>query len=608
VEPFRIAVAILLLAVASQAQDASAPQPSSDKTTPAEHHETIVVTGTPDPIPLSATDRSVTSYDVSPRAVLFGSFADVLRLDSSVDLQQRTPGLQGDISIRGASYGQTLVLVNGIRVNDAQSAHHNFDIPVPLDAVSQMEVLRGSGSTMYGSDAIGGVVNVITRIAPGPELRFRGGAGSFGTNVQSGYLSLPTGPVDQQFSFERELSTGFRDDRDYRNLAGSYEAQLRTSLGTTRVLLSGLDRPFGADQFYGNYNSWERTKTWFSSLHQDLGANTDFSLSYRRHTDLYVLLRNNPAYYTNRHEDDTWDAALRRKDDFTHTASLHYGAEGIADAVESTNLGYHRRRRAAVYADFDIRALRRFSFTVGAREEIYGSGQTVFAPTASGSFWVNAKIKLRGSASRAFRLPNYTDLYYHDPANIGNPFLKPEKAVTYEGGADVFLSRRLRFGATVFTRRDRNDIDYVRSSPDEPWQAMNFQQLSFRGVELALQARLTGSQQVEVQYTGLHGSASAAAVLQSKYLFTYPGEQAVATWQLFTHGWLARTRLGVLNRIARDPYALWDVDIAWTEHRIRPYLQLSNISDTRYQEIAGVVMPGRSALVGIELCLICKSK
>lgn len=607
-KPFPIAVTILLLAAGSRAQDAGATQPSNGKTTPAEHRETVVVTGAPDPVPLSASDRSVTSYDVSPRVVLFGSFADVLRLDSSVDLQQRAPGLQGDISIRGASYGQTLVLVNGIRVNDAQSAHHNFDIPVPLDSVSQMEVLRGSGSTMYGSDAIGGVVNVITRIAPGPELRFRGGVGSFGTNVQSGYLSLPIGPVAQQFSFERELSTGFREDRDYRNLAGSYEAQLRTSLGTTRVLLSGLDRPFGADQFYGNYNSWERTKTWFSSLHQDLGANTDLSFSYRRHTDLYVLLRNNPAYYTNRHEDDTWYAALRRKDDFTHTASLHYGAEGIADAVESTNLGYHRRRRAAVYADFDIRALRRFSFTVGAREEIYGSGQTVFAPTASGSFWVNSKIKLRGSASRAFRLPNYTDLYYHDPANMGNPFLKPEKAVTYEGGADVFLSRRLRFGATVFNRRDRNDIDYVRSSPDEPWQAMNFQQLSFRGVELALKAQVTSSQQVEVQYTGLHGSAAASAVLQSKYLFMYPSEESVVTWQLLTHGWLARTRLGVLNRIARDAYALWDVDVAWTHYRIRPYLQLSNLSDTRYQEIAGVLMPGRSALVGIELCIICKSK
>jgi iron complex outermembrane receptor protein len=609
VKPLSVIVALLLLATAGSAQDAvAASQPSSDKPVASEHREAIVVTGTPDPVPLSAADRSVSSYDVSPRVILFGSFADVLRLDSSVDLQQRAPGVQGDISIRGASYGQTLVLVNGIRVNDAQSAHHNFDIPLPLDAVSQMEVLRGSGSTMYGSDAIGGVINVITRVAPGPELRFRSGVGSFGTNVQSGFLSLPIGPVSQQFSFERELSTGFRDDRDYRNLAGAYEAQLRTALGSTRVLLSGLDRPFGADQFYGNYNSWERTKTWFSSLHQDLGTKTDFSLSYRRHTDLYVLLRDNPAYYTNRHEDDTWYAALRRKDDLTHTASLHYGAEGISDAVNSTNLGSHHRRRAAVYADFDMRALRRFSFTVGAREEIYGSGETVFAPTASGSFWVSSKVKLRASASRAFRLPNYTDLYYHDPANIGNPLLRPEEAVTYEGGADVFLSRRLRFGATVFTRRGRNDIDYVRSSPDDPWQAMNFQRLSFRGVELALQARLNSSQQVELQYTGLHGSASTAAVLQSKYLFTYPSEEAVATWQMLAHGWLARTRLGVLNRIARDPYAVWDVDVAWTRHRIRPYLQLSNISDTRYQEISGVVMPGRSALVGIELCIICKSK
>jgi iron complex outermembrane receptor protein len=608
VKPSRIAVSILLLATAARAQNTGAAQLPKDKTAPAEHHETVVVTGTPDPVPLSAADRSVTSYDVSPRVVLFGSFADVLRLDSSVDLQQRAPGVQGDISIRGASYGQTLVLVNGVRVNDAQSAHHNLDIPVPLDAVSQMEVLRGSGSTMYGSDAIGGVINVITRIAPGPELRFRSGIGSFGTNVQSGYLSIPIGPLAQQFSFERELSTGFRDDRDYRNLAGSYEAQLRTALGSTRVLLSGLDRPFGADQFYGNYNSWERTKTWFSSLHQDVGANTDFTFSYRRHTDLYVLFRDNPAYYTNRHEDDTWYAALRRKDDLTHAASLHYGAEGISDAVDSTNLGNHHRRRAAVYADFDMRALRRFSFTVGAREEIYGSGQTVFAPTASGSFWVNSKLKLRASASRAFRLPNYTDLYYHDPANVGNPFLKPEKAVTYEGGADVFLSRRLQFGATVFTRRDRNDIDYVRSSPASPWQAMNFQRLSFRGVELTLQARLNSSQQVEVQYTGLHGSASAAAVLQSKYLFTYPREEAVATWQMLSHGWLARTRLGVLNRVVQGPYALWDIDVAWTHYRIRPYLQMSNLTGTTYQEIAGVVMPGRSALVGIELCIICKSK
>jgi iron complex outermembrane receptor protein len=588
------------------------PAPNSDPGStpdPQEHRETVVVTGTPNPVPLSAADRSVNTYELPSRVLLFGNFADVLRLDSSVDLQQRAPGVQGDISIRGASYGQTLVLLNGVRINDAQSAHHNFDIPVPVDAISQVEVLRGSGSILYGSDAIGGVVNVITRVAPGPELRLRTAVGSFGTNVQSGFFAITTGPVSQQFSFERELSTGFRDDRDYRNLAGSYQLQTRTRLGATSILLSGLDRPFGADQFYGNYNSWERTKTWFSSLHQDLGSDTDLSFSYRRHTDLFVLLRNNPAYYTNRHEDDTWYAALRRKNDFTPTTSLHYGAEGISDAVNSTNLGNHHRRRAAVYADFEMRALKRFSFSVGAREEVYGGGQTVFAPAASGSYWVNEKLKLRAAASRAFRLPNYTDLYYHDPANVGNPFLKPEESVSYEGGADFYLSPRLRFGATVFNRRDHNDIDYVRSPLDSLWHATNFQQLTFRGVELAAEARVSSSQRVELQFTGLHGSAPTATVLQSRYLFTYPSEQTVATWQMISSvGWMARTRIGVLNRVGRNAYALWDVDVAWTRTRIRPYVQLSNLTNTSYQEITRVVMPGRSILGGVEVCVLCGAK
>jgi iron complex outermembrane recepter protein len=568
------------------------------------HRETVVVTGTPEPLPLGESDRSVNAIEVPSRALLLGNLAAVLQLDSSVDLEQRAPGVQGDISIRGGSAGQTLVMVNGVRVNDAQSAHHNFDVPLPIDAIQQVEILRGSGSTLYGSDAVAGVVNVLTRVEPETELLFRSGVGNFGTNTQSGFFSFNAGAVSQQFSFERELSTGFRDDRDYRNLAGSSETQIRTGLGTTRILLSGLDRPFGADQFYGNFNSWERTKTWFSSLHQDFGRQTDFTLAYRRHTDLFVLYRDNPAFYTNRHDDQTWDTALRRHDELNSAITVFYGAEGLAESVQSTNLGEHHRRRGAVYGDFEARSLRRFSFSAGLREEFYGHAHSVLAPTVSGGMWLTGKLKIRASVSRAFRLPNYTDLYYHDPANIGNPSLKPEETLDYEGGIDLHLAPKWRMAATVFQRRDKNDIDYVRYSPRGIWQATNFQQIHFNGVEALTEVNLSSSQQVQVQYTALHGSDGGLGAAESKYVFNYPSQQAVASWQVLTQrGVIARTRLGVINRYRQPAYSLWDVDVAWRRPLVRPYLQLSNLLNTSYQELAGVPMPGRTALIGIEIAV-----
>nr|MDQ2713089.1 TonB-dependent receptor plug domain-containing protein [Acidobacteriota bacterium] len=255
---------------------------------PSPHKETVVVTGTADPVPLEESDRSVDVIgNLRKELLLFGNLGNVFQLDSSVDLQQRAPGVQADIAIRGGTFGQTLVLLNGMRIDDVQSAHHNFDVPAPLDAIGRVEILRGSGSTLYGSDAVGGVVNVLTRADEQPELVFRTAVGSFGTNAESGRLSFAHSIFTQQFSFERELSDGFEEDREYRNLSGSSETLIRTSLGATRIFFSGLDRPFGANQFYGDYNSWERTKTWFALVQQDLGRNTSLGFTFRRHTDLF---------------------------------------------------------------------------------------------------------------------------------------------------------------------------------------------------------------------------------------------------------------------------------------------------------------------------------
>ncbi len=583
---------------------------------PPTQKQTVIVTGTPEPVPLEESDRSVNVYPLQYSSLLFGSLTDALSLDSSVQVQARAPGgVQGDLSIRGGGFAQNLILIDGIRLSDAQSAHHDLDLPIPLDAVNRIEILRGSGSTLYGSEAVTGVVNVVTGDAPERlEMRLRAGYGSFSTNEQSGFLSFRQGALSQRFSFEREHSTGFRDDRDYRNLALGSESWIHTRLGLTRVFLSLLDRPFGADQFYGNFNSWERTKTWLAALSQDLGEKTIFSLGYRRHTDLYVLLRDNPAYYTNRHEDDTWDTALRRHDFLRPSSNqqsvgVFYGAEFLADHVASNNLGVHSRKQAALYGSLDVRFWRRFSLSAGDRQEFYGDRGAIHGisvPSVSGGFWLASKAKLRGTVNRAFRLPNYTDLYYHDPANIGNPNLRPEYTVNYEGGLDFYPAGHWRSSVTVFSRHETDDIDYVRADSSDIWQATNFGRLTITGVEASIGWQAGDGQKVEVQYTALHGAQAALNGFQSKYVFNYPTQQAVIAWQSnSTHGWVARVRAGVTDQYERDTYFLLDAYAAWIRSPLHPYIRLTNLTNADYQPVYGVTMPGRAALVGLEWCVFC---
>jgi iron complex outermembrane recepter protein len=591
-------------------------QQSSAPPSPVPVRQTVVVTGTWEPVPLQESDRSVSVYPLKGSYLLFGSLADALDLDSSVQVQSRAPGgIQGDVSIRGGSFEQTLFLLDGIRLSDPQSAHYNMDIPVPLDAIEQVEVLRGSGSTLYGSDAVGGVVNLVTnpnRDIHHLEMRVRGGYGSFGTNEQSGFLALTRGILSQRFSFERELSDGFREDREYRNLALASQSWVRTKLGLTRVFLSLVDRPFGADQFYGNFNSWERTKAWVGTLSQALGKNTVFTLGYRRHTDLYELLRDDPQFYTNRHIDDSWDVALRRQDSLAHGVHVYYGGEAIADHVDSNNLGVHSRGQGAVYGALDVRAWHRLFFSGGIREELYPNAQTgdlrtIAVPSASAGYWLSSNAKVRASVSRAFRLPNFTDLYYHDPANIGNPNLQPERAMNYEGGIDVYPANRLRASVTVFSRHEQDDIDYIRANANSIWQAMNFARLTFTGVEASLIWSTTTSQKIELQYTGLHGAEAALDGYQSKYVFNYPSQQAVIGWERFSlHGLIARFRTGITNQYQRNAYILMDAYLAWTRSPLHPYARLTNVTNTEYQPVYGVVMPGRAGLVGVEWCAFCR--
>jgi iron complex outermembrane receptor protein len=572
---------------------------------PEPRRESVVVTGTFEPLDLEEMDRAVRRFEVKEWALGANTPIDFLKLDPSLDLRQRSPnGIQADLSIRGGAFGQTLVLIDGQRVNDAQSGHHHLNVPLPLESIERIEVLKGSGSTLYGADAVGGAVNFITRRGERSEIRSRASAGNFGVNQQRVTLDYLRGRLSQSLAADRDFSSGFQPNRDYRNLSLLSRTNLTSGWGASDLTLAYTDRPFGADQFYGNFNSWERTRAQLVSARQALGTRTQAGFTWRRHTDLFVLYRDRPQVFTNRHAAESYLGSVRRTETLGTSAKLFYGAEGIRESIVSNNLGTHSRARGAAYASFDVRALRRFSFSAGAREESYGAGKRQFNPSASAGAWLGPRLKLRGGVSRAFRVPTYTDLYYHDPANRGSPDLRPETAWSYEGGADWNAGGRWRAMATVFHRREQDGIDYVRASPTDLWRAANIQRLRFTGLETGVTVRPHRTHQVDLHYTGLRGAQTALGGLQSKYVFNYPVHTGIASWMAALPGQFSfRMRLGAAERLRRSPYAVWDVYAARGGKRLRPFLQFSNLNDARYQEIPGVAMPGRSVVGGIEWVL-----
>ncbi len=644
----------LLLAVvlpAAFAQDAATP-PKAPVKGPA---ETMVVLGSATPVPLTESQRSVDILPVQGQSLAAESPQDFLRRDSSIFLEERgAGGGQADIVMRGGSFEQTLVLLNGFRINDAQTSHHNLDLPVPLDAIDSIQTLEGAGSTLHGVDALSGVLDFLTAAPDHDSLFLRAGEGSFQSNEETLVGGATRGPWSGRVAAERNFSTGFtadrgyvapaytgacsaqqcQNDRDYRNEDASVENWIGSRLGLLDLLVAVSDRSFGANQFYGAYNSWERTKGWFASARQELGSHTVAAFGYRRHSDDYVLWRNDPAGYENNHIDGSWQASLRETLAVRKDAVLLMGLEADGDSIDSYNfsnlnassvvmhtpaLGIHARNRGAGYVDLDLRpAQRRWSLSAGAREEIFSGGaRAVFSPELAGSLRVAKHLKLRASGGYGFRIPTYTDLYYSDPSTLGNANLKPESAWTGDGGADWAPSAKLTLSATGFYSQQHDTIDYVQSATTFPnpllpasctkadtWCADNLNGFGFSGVETRFTWIPRKSQTVRIAWTGVHGAQSALHGLESEYVFNYPVQNIHASWSsALGHDIVLTNAVEIAQRYGQSVYPVWNATLTHDTGKLRPYLRLTNLSNTGYQEITGVNMPPRTIMGGVALQL-----
>ncbi|HEX3968914.1 MAG TPA: TonB-dependent receptor [Edaphobacter sp.] len=629
--PGLLCLSALCLSTAAAQETPHAASDCPQPQLPATLAQSITVTTTLEPLPLAESDRSVNLISPRDQPLVSNSVVDLLRQDASLNLQSRAAnGVQADLSLRGTTFEQSLILLNGLRINDPETGHLNLDIPVPLDAVTRIDILHGSGSTFYGSDAIGGAVNLLTQPpAPGLTVIGSAGGGSFNSIEQHLRASYTTAPFAEQLTASRDTSDGFIPDRNYSSNALASETWLNWRPGAsnnspsnfaTDILLAASDRPYGANLFYGQFPSWERTKGWFAAIQQQLGPQTAASFGYRRHTDLFVLFVDQPALYENNHITTSYEGALRRADTFGPNATLSYGVEADGDTIHSFNfsgsaitpaLGIHSRNQGAGYANLSLRALRRFSLSLGARDEILSGTVTgtdnVFSPSIAAAYTLTRTLRLRASAGHGFRLPTYVDLYYADPTTIGNPNLKPESSWSYEAGADwTPANGRLTLTAAAFRLQQKDAIDYAKTilatdalTASEPWQAINIQNLNITGAEATTRLRLTSNQQLQFSYTAAH-AASPPPNLLSEYAYNYAAQNALVRWTGNFRQLTANTQINIVQKTTQTAYPLWDIALTRNTGCLRPYFRALNLSNTGYQEIPQVPLQGRTLMAGAE--------
>lgn len=567
--------------------------------------QTVVVTAAAIPIELGSITRTlsvITREQIDSLPV--SSVTDLLRLVASIDVRARgVRGIQADFSVRGAAFGQMLVLVDGVRINDAQSGHHNGDIPVALDAIERIEVLQGSGSSLFGADAFGGTINIITRREAPPSATIE--AGSFDLVSARATGGFERGALRQTFAVSTDRSSGFTYERQFRT-AG---LNARSSIGQrSTVTAAYLWKDFGANGFYGNAPSHEWTNQTLLSGDHHFGAvanwQVDGALSYRTHGDHFLFNVQRPGVAENRHRTHTTLGSIKAQRVIAASGSIAAGLEAGSDWVRSTNLGNRSLRRLSGFGEWRYALARRAHVDASLRVDRYTEFGTSWSPAVGAGWWPTNAVRLRTSVGRAFRVPTFTERYYNDPANLARAEVGPEASWSGDGGADLFLGTGWLVQATMFGRKDRDVIDWLRATPSDRWQTYNVHHVATRGVELAIRRTFAGGAFLQAGYTALDLHAAAITLL-SKYILEYAPHTVVAA---------AAVPLPMAIRLAprleykhrrrnanRFDYALFDVRLSRAFRGFELRVDGTNLGNTRYEEIAGVAMPGRAATVSIRV-------
>lgn len=572
----------------------------------------VVVTGSRIPYHLSESPYSVSVITRKEIAILpADNISDVLKHVSGVDVRQRgAHGVQADVGIRGGSYEQTLIMVDGVNISDPQTGHHNMDLPVNLNDIERIEIVKGPAARTYGPNAMGGVINIITRDVNSNSFGGHGAYGEYGYYDLGAQAALSVGNVSDRLSASRRYSSGYigGKDTDFDINTINYKSVLKTGSNTFRLGMGFTDKDFGAYKFYSDIFPDQREKTETVLVYGDAElkmADVEVKprIHWRHHKDEFKI-NINGAWNVNGHRTDVLGAQVNTLI-ISGLGSTSIGGQAELEDMESSSLGDHDRGQQAVFLEHRFYPYDRMSIGMGASAVHYSSWGWEYWPGADMSIELRDGLSWFASFEKAFRVPTYTELYYVTPANQGNPDLKPEKTWTGETGLR-WLTRGITADFSLFYRDSENVIDWSRRPGETVWQATNISTVRTKGGEAEIkfypQSFFTVNWllSVGIAYTYLDSDRNTQG-MESKYALDYLRHQingsVVFTW-FPSMKQVIKARYG--KRIAGDTYTVVDTRLTYTLSHYEFFLEATNLFNENYVESGFTPMPDCWVIGGVK--------
>jgi iron complex outermembrane receptor protein len=600
----------------------------------------VVVYGKGLPIAFSDRTSTIQTFDIARnRALPIRSVNEALAYVPGLDLRQRgVQGVQGDLSIRGGTFEQNLILINGFKLVDPQTGHHAMNLPVLLTNVQNVEVYKSSGTRIFGQNAMTGAVNFVTRPSRRFGVNMQLSGGSFGGLGFQSTVSVPIGKLRQSISLGYDKSNGYWYNSDHTNQQLFYDAVVPLSkTQELKALIGFADRSFGANGYYTPSfpDQWESTQMAIAGLSHQLGIRKVTLLtkaSLRTHRDEFRLKRFDPAFYTNKH----WSEVITLEETGKWVSKLGttgFGGEWRLEGLNSTNLGERERTYVSGFIDHTVKLLENKLLLVGNVHyfNLYMNGNThqKILPGFELAFQPVASLRFFGNIGQSYRAPSYTELFYQDYSNVGNPNLQPEYATNAEvglcysntwgqsvsGSRDSWKSK-LSMDAALYRRNTTNMIDWVRSTtvPQDPWMPVNLSSVIFTGIESNVFYRWNGDgtfmlNEVSLGYNytdANHQFVDPLQTSQSRYAFSGLRNQLVGRITAsLTHWVTVSMAYRGVDRVGGNAYSLIDAKIQGNLNKtVTVFVEGNNLTNTQYVEAGFVQMPGRWFKAGLQIKML----